>query len=82
MADKVEPKVVDLIENMPHFCIIGPKSEPHVIPVVAIHGMATGRLPLMNEGQEDIDGDMIRGIIADWLWMQDKWSGYKTRVKD
>jgi len=59
--------VVDIEENMPHFGIQGHSGNYHVIPVVTIERIANGSLPLLCEGQEECDKDMIRGIILEWL---------------
>jgi hypothetical protein len=64
MSDKV---VVDIVSKMPHACIVGPLNEPHVLPIEAIKRMADGRNPLIQEGQEREDTDLVQGIISDWL---------------
>jgi len=63
-------KVVDIGANIPHFCIIGPLDEPHVVPVSTLKRMAASDIKLINDGQEIEDGNMIRGIIREWLEMK------------
>lgn len=59
--------VSDIADYRPHSCIIGPMNEPHIVPVECIRRMITGENKLINEGQEEIDEDMIRGIFTGFL---------------
>jgi len=59
--------VIDIEENTPHACVVGPLNEPHIIPVEAIRRMASGENQLIQCGQEDEDEDLIRGLLRDWL---------------
>jgi hypothetical protein len=61
--------VTNIEGNTPHACIIGPLNEPHVIPIEAIRRMANGKNPLIQEGQEREDTDLIQGILTDWLFL-------------
>lgn len=76
IAKPVKAQVIDIEEAMPHFCIIGPKNEPHVVPVDCIVAMAEGRIELTREGQLNCDIDLIQGILIDWLRQQ----GIETSV--
>ncbi|MBL4664300.1 MAG: hypothetical protein JKY22_12285 [Flavobacteriaceae bacterium] len=62
--------VVEIEEAMPHFMIIGHTGITHIIPVGAVKKMANGKNKLINKGQEDVDIDLIQGIIREWLEMK------------
>ena len=59
--------IISIEKNIPYCCIVGPKNEPHIVPLQVIERIANGTLPLRMKGQEESDDDMIRGIIMDWL---------------
>lgn len=60
-------EVVDIEEAMPHLCIVGESGKPHIVPVKCVLDMASGKLSLINKGQELVDEDLIRGIIKEFL---------------
>ena len=59
--------VTDIDDQRPHAMIVGPSGDPHVIPIEAIRRMSNGKNKLITRGQEDVDIDLIQGLIADWL---------------
>ena len=54
--------IENIEKNTPHACISGPSGNVHVISVRAIDNIVDGKLCL-----HDVDEDLIRGIIKDWL---------------
>ena len=64
-------KVVDIDVNAPHAVVVGPLNEPHVVPIEAIRRMASGRISLIQEGQEREDKDLLQGLLKDWLVLND-----------
>ena len=57
----------DTEEIMEHLVIIG-VSGVHTIPSYTLSQMAAGKMPVFRKDQLDDDIDLVRGIIADWLF--------------
>jgi hypothetical protein len=54
--------VTNLEDHRPHISLVGQKQKVHVLPVSLAEGLATGRIAIT-----DVDPELIRDIVADWL---------------
>lgn len=61
-------EVVDIEDSRPHLAIHCLNCV-HVIPVSVIEAKISGSLPLVMEGQEAEDSQVLRAILAEWLLM-------------